>query len=78
MRACCGADTDPSCDAGTPFYLSPEICEGRKYGKKSDIWSLGCILYELCTLKHAFDGNNLPSLVLKILRGRAARSGAAP
>jgi len=55
---------------GTPYYLSPEICEGVKYGKKSDIWSLGCILYELLTLNHAFDGANLPALVLKIIRGR--------
>ena len=55
--------------AGTPFYLSPEICEGRRYNKKSDIWSLGCILYELATLKHAFNGRSLPALVMKILRG---------
>lgn len=54
---------------GTPFYLSPEICEGKKYAKKSDVWSLGCILYELTTLKRAFNGRNLPALVLKILRG---------
>lgn len=64
------SDTDFAKTAiGTPFYLSPEICEGKKYNKKSDIWSLGCILYELCTLKHAFNGKNLPALVLKILRG---------
>lgn len=54
---------------GTPYYLSPEICEGRQYAKKSDVWALGCILYELCTLAHAFDGKSLPGLVLKILRG---------
>lgn len=41
---------------GTPCYISPEICEGRKYHKKSDVWSLGCILYELATLKKAFEG----------------------
>jgi NIMA (never in mitosis gene a)-related kinase len=41
---------------GTPYYLSPEICEDRPYNRKSDIWSLGCLLYELCTLKHAFTG----------------------
>lgn len=33
------------------------------------MWSLGCILYELATLKHAFNGQNLPALVMKILRG---------
>jgi len=54
---------------GTPFYLSPEICEDRPYDHKSDIWSLGCVLYELATLKHAFNAGSLPALVLKILKG---------
>jgi NIMA (never in mitosis gene a)-related kinase len=35
---------------GTPYYLSPEVCENRSYGYKSDVWALGCVLYELCTL----------------------------
>ena len=43
---------------GTPYYLSPELCEEKPYNEKSDIWSLGCILYELCSLKHPFDANN--------------------
>lgn len=43
---------------GTPYYLSPEVCEDRPYNSKSDIWSLGCILYELCTLKHPFEAKN--------------------
>lgn len=41
---------------GTPCYISPEICEGKAYRKKSDIWALGCVLYELTTLKKAFEG----------------------
>ena len=40
---------------GTPYYLSPELCEEKPYNHKSDIWSLGCVLYELCTLKHPFE-----------------------
>ncbi|XP_010833965.1 PREDICTED: serine/threonine-protein kinase Nek5-like isoform X3 [Bison bison bison] len=51
---------------GTPYYLSPEICQNKPYNNKTDIWSLGCVLYELCTLRHPFEGNNLQQLVLKI------------
>ncbi|XP_057563563.1 serine/threonine-protein kinase Nek5 [Hippopotamus amphibius kiboko] len=51
---------------GTPYYLSPEICQNKPYNNKTDIWSLGCVLYELCTLRHPFEGNNLHQLILKI------------
>jgi NIMA (never in mitosis gene a)-related kinase len=54
---------------GTPYYLSPEICEGKAYNNKSDMWSLGIVLYEMCTLKCPFDASNLNGLVLKIIRG---------
>ena len=54
---------------GTPYYLSPEICQEKPYNQKSDIWSLGCILYEIVTLKHAFDASSMKGLVVKILRG---------
>lgn len=54
---------------GTPYYLSPEICLGKSYNKKSDIWALGCVLYELCTQRHAFGANSLPALIMKILKG---------
>ena len=54
---------------GTPYYLSPEICQEKPYNQKSDIWSLGCILYEMTTLRHAFDASNMKELVIKILRG---------
>ncbi|KAG1670063.1 Serine/threonine-protein kinase Nek1 [Nymphon striatum] len=54
---------------GTPYYLSPEICENKPYNNKSDVWSLGCVLYELATLKHPFEAGNMKNLVLKIIRG---------
>ena len=54
---------------GTPCYISPELCEGKPYNQKSDIWALGCVLYELATLKKAFEASNLPALVLKIMKG---------
>ncbi|XP_072900087.1 serine/threonine-protein kinase Nek5-like isoform X2 [Hemitrygon akajei] len=57
---------------GTPYYLSPEICENRPYNNKTDIWSLGCVLYELSTLNHPFEGTNLHQLVVKICKGHYA------
>lgn len=54
---------------GTPYYLSPELCMDKPYNNKSDIWSLGCVLYEMCTLRHAFDANSMKGLVMKILSG---------
>jgi NIMA (never in mitosis gene a)-related kinase len=44
---------------GTPYYMSPEMYENKPYTHKSDIWALGCILYELCTLERAFSAGNL-------------------
>lgn len=55
---------------GTPYYLSPEACEDRPYNNKSDIWALGCILYELCCLCHPFEAKNQAALLLKIMKGK--------
>ncbi|XP_018419753.1 PREDICTED: serine/threonine-protein kinase Nek6-like [Nanorana parkeri] len=52
---------------GTPYYLSPEMCQDVPYSSKSDIWALGCLLYEMCALKPAFDATNLLSLFYKIV-----------
>ena len=52
---------------GTPFYLSPEMCQAKPYNDKSDVWALGCILYELCTFKHPFDAKSQGALILKIM-----------
>jgi NIMA (never in mitosis gene a)-related kinase len=57
---------------GTPYYLSPELCEEKPYNNKSDIWSLGCVMYEMCTLRHPFEAANQAALILKILRGKFA------
>jgi NIMA (never in mitosis gene a)-related kinase len=54
---------------GTPYYMSPEICENKDYSFKTDIWSLGVILYELCALKPPFEANSLAALALRILKG---------
>ena len=55
---------------GTPYYISPELCEDLPYNEKSDIWALGCILYELCTYKHPFNAKYQASLVMKILENK--------
>jgi len=56
---------------GTPLYMSPEVLRGDGYDWKSDIWSLGCLLYELAMLKSPFkaEGLNLYSLFQKISKG---------
>ncbi|CAD7958216.1 unnamed protein product [Amoebophrya sp. A120] len=52
---------------GTPYYMSPEVCRSEPYNWKSDVWALGCVLYELCMLKHAFESSSLLGLVYKIV-----------
>ncbi|XP_056416332.1 serine/threonine-protein kinase Nek3-like isoform X2 [Hyla sarda] len=54
---------------GTPYYVPPEIWENLPYNNKSDIWSLGCVLYEICTLKHPFQAGSWKNLILKICHG---------
>lgn len=54
---------------GTPYYLSPEIVQNKPYSFKSDIWSLGVLLYEMTALKMPFDASSLPMLSLKIIKG---------
>jgi NIMA (never in mitosis gene a)-related kinase 1/4/5 len=54
---------------GTPYYLSPEIIENAPYNFKSDMWSLGVLLYEIIALKPPFNGASLHLLALQIVRG---------
>jgi NIMA (never in mitosis gene a)-related kinase len=54
---------------GSPYYLSPEIYKGTSYDTGTDIWSLGCILYELATFKPPFNGTNVQSKLRGILCG---------
>ena len=61
-----------STQTGTPYYTAPEIWSGRKYGVKCDVWSLGCLIYELCTLRVPFKAADFPSLFRKITKGEYA------
>ncbi|OAA60647.1 G2-specific protein kinase nimA [Cordyceps fumosorosea ARSEF 2679] len=57
---------------GTPFYMSPEICAAEKYTLKSDIWALGCIIFELCAKEPPFNAKTHYQLVQKIKEGKVA------
>eukprot|EP00981_Chlorochromonas_danica_P005583 scaffold1159_cov160-Ochromonas_danica.AAC.5 len=50
--------------------MSPEIFQNKPYSYKSDVWALGCVLYEMTTLNHAFDANSLNGLATKIIKGK--------
>lgn len=54
---------------GTPYYMSPELFNYQSYSFKSDIWSLGCVIYELCNKNHAFTAQSINGLAVKILKG---------
>ncbi|XP_030635278.1 calcium/calmodulin-dependent protein kinase type II subunit beta-like [Chanos chanos] len=54
---------------GALQYIPPEILDGKTYDEKSDIWALGCVLYELCMLKCAFSADSTVKLIPKILNG---------
>ncbi|KAM8946542.1 serine/threonine-protein kinase Nek2 isoform 2-T2 [Pelodytes ibericus] len=58
---------------GTPYYMSPEQMNRMSYNEKSDIWSLGCLLYELCALSPPFTAYNQKDLAEKIREGKFRR-----
>uniref|UniRef100_A0A3Q3DTY4 non-specific serine/threonine protein kinase n=1 Tax=Hippocampus comes TaxID=109280 RepID=A0A3Q3DTY4_HIPCM len=62
------ADMASTC-VGTPYYLSPELCQDVPYSSECDIWALGCLLYEICALTPPFAASNLLSLYCKITKG---------
>lgn len=54
---------------GTPYYASPEVWKDQPYDCKSDIWSLGCVLYESITLKPPFRADDMAGLYKKVIKG---------
>jgi NIMA (never in mitosis gene a)-related kinase len=51
---------------GTPYFMSPEVVRGELYNDKSDMWALGCVLYELSTFRKPFDSNTVAGLYEQI------------
>ena len=54
---------------GTPYYASPEVWNDKPYNYKSDIWSLGCVLYEMIMLKPPFRAESMEGLYNKVIKG---------
>ena len=58
---------------GTPYYASPEVWNDKPYSYKSDLWSIGCVIYELCALRPPFKGKDLDELYINVCRGKVER-----
>ncbi|CEL93409.1 unnamed protein product [Vitrella brassicaformis CCMP3155] len=58
---------------GTPYYASPEVWRDQPYDAKSDVWSLGCVLYEMCALKPPFRADDMEALYRKVLKGQYSK-----
>lgn len=55
---------------GTPYYMCPEFFRNEPHSVKADMWALGCVAYEVVSLRHAFDAKDMSGLAMKIVRGR--------
>ena len=60
---------------GTPYYASPEVWKDQPYDSKSDIWSLGCITYEMLTLRPPFRAESMEGLYNKVIKGHYPKIG---
>lgn len=54
---------------GTPYYASPEVWKDLPYGTKSDMWSLGCVLYEMAAHRPPFTANDIQTLYKRVMGG---------
>ncbi len=60
---------------GTPYYASPEVWKDKPYDGKSDLWSLGCVIYEMTTLKPPFRAEDMDGLYKKVIKGSYSKIG---
>lgn len=58
---------------GTPYYASPEVWKDLPYDYKSDIWSLGCVLYEMCALVPPFRADDMQGLYKMVVKAKYPR-----
>ena len=58
---------------GTPYYASPEVWKDKPYDHKSDVWSLGCVLYEMITLRPPFRAQDMEGLFNKVCKGQYSK-----
>ena len=58
---------------GTPYYASPQIWKDQPYGAKSDIWSLGCVIYQMICLRPPFSGDGMEELYKSVTKGIYSR-----
>ena len=60
---------------GTPYYASPEVWNENPYDNKSDIWSLGCVTYEMLTLHPPFRAKDMEELYNRVIKGQYKKIG---
>ena len=58
---------------GTPYYASPEVWMNKPYSFKSDLWSIGCVIYEMCELKTPFTGKDMDDLFINVCLNKVKR-----
>jgi len=63
---------------GTPYYMAPEVCSERPYSWGSDIWAMGCVMYEMYALEVPFQAKSIKELMQKIVRGSIPQCRQAP